>query len=61
MPQGDREGSGGVGVEGKGGSLQPGKRETDRGGERREAMGEGCMLVRPVPKARGECSVQQTA
>lgn len=47
-------------MEGKGGSLQPGKRETDRG-ERREAMGEGCMLVRPAPKARGECSVQQTA
>lgn len=47
-------------MEGKGGSLQPGKRETDRG-ERREAMGEGCMLVWPAPKARGECSVQQTA
>lgn len=47
-------------MEGKGGSLQPGKRETEEEREERQ-WGEGCTLVRPAPKARGECSVQQTA
>ncbi len=59
------------GVGGKGGSLHPGKRETERKRDRErrrererekeKRRGEGCQLVWPVPKARGECSVQQTA
>lgn len=56
-----REGWGMGGVGGKGGSLQPGKRESERKRDRQRRRGEGCQLVWPAPRARGECSVQQTA
>lgn len=37
------------------------ERQTDIGRRDRERQGEGCPLKWPVPRARGECSVQQTA
>lgn len=55
---------------GKGGSLHPGKKETERKRDRPRKRGRkrgdgggggGCQLVWPAPGARGECSVQQTA